>query len=174
MHMNGNTNNKKGLGALDVLILILLLVVIGSVGLRYMRSRNADTSETAQLDNYVVSFQVKNIRNTSAENYLNEGDLFYLEENKQIFGTFRQVQSVQDAQKFYEMPDGSVASVSSHLPGDQYRVDVEASVTASGRMNEDGRFLLNGSRYIVLNDELKIYSKYVVFTVLVTDIAKAQ
>ena len=172
--MNGNTRPKKGLGALDVLILILLLVVIGSVGLRYMRSRNADASETAQLDNYVVSFQVKNIRNTSAENYLNEGDLFFLDENNQLFGTFRQVQSVLDAQKFYEMPDGSIASVSSHLSGDQYRVDVEASVTASGRMNDDGRFLLNGSRYIVLNDELKIHSKYVTFVVLVTDIAKAQ
>lgn len=172
--MNESEKKKKGLGALDVMILILVVVVIGSAGLRYMRTHGSGAAETAQLDNYVVSFEVKNIRNTSADNYLNEGDLFYLDENNQLFGTFREILSVSDAQKFYEMPNGTIQSVSTRVSGDQYRVDVEASLTASGRVNDDGCFFLNGSRYIVLNDELKIHSKYVAFTVIVTDIAKAQ
>ena len=172
--MNGSETKKKGIGALDVLILILLAVVIGSVGLRYVRSRGSGASETAVTDQYVVSFQVKNIRNTSKERYMNKGDLFYLDENNQFFGTFRDVASAVDAQKYYEMPDGSIASVASRFSGDQYRVDVEASVTASGIMSKDRCFLLNGSRYIVLNDELKIHSKYVAFTVVITEIAKAQ
>ena len=69
---------------------------------------------------------------------------------------------------------GSMMSVSSHLGGNQYRVDVEASVIASGMMTEDGSFLLNRNKYIGLNQELKIHSKYVSFTVVVTDIAEAQ
>ena len=175
MNENANqANKKKGLGALDVMILILLLVVIGSVGLRYMSIRNTDDTATAQAGSYVVTFQVKNIRNSSAEFYLNEGDLFFLDENTQLFGAFHEILSNNDAQKFYEMPDGSMMSVSSHLGGNQYRVDVEASLIASGMMTEDGSFLLNRNKYIGLNQELKIHSKYVSFTVVVTDIAEAQ
>ena len=82
--------------------------------------------------------------------------------------------SIGDAQKFYEMPDGTVTLVTSHLKEEQRRVDVEASVTAEGSMTKEGCFLLNGSRYIVVNDEIKIHSKNVAFTILITGITKAQ
>ena len=154
--------------------LILLVVVIGSAGLRYFRNHSSDAAQTAQMDNYVVSVEVKNIRSSSVDSYLNEGDLFYLDENNQFFGTFQAIRSVSDAQKFYEMPDGTITSVPTRVSGDQYRVDVEFSLSTTGRLNDDGCFYLNGSRYIVLNNELKIHSKYVSFTAIVTDIAKAQ
>ena len=113
--MNGSETKKKGIGALDVLILILLAVVIGSVGLRYVRSRGSGASETAVTDQYVVSFQVKNIRNTSKERYMNKGDLFYLDENNQFFGTFRDVVSAVDAQKKFPLLQDSEILADSHF-----------------------------------------------------------
>ena len=178
--MNGNETKKRGLGALDVMVIVLVLVVAGSVGARYFRNHSPGAAQTSQLEEYVISFQVKNIRNSSAENYLKEkekaedNEVFFLDENGQSFGTFLNRISLGDAQKYYEMQDGSVALVTSHISGDQRRVDVEANVTASGLMTKEGCFLLNGSRYIVVNDEIKIHSKNVAFTVLITGINKAQ
>ena len=100
--------------------------------------------------------------------------MFYLDENGDLFGTFITMNSIQDAQKYYEMRDGTVASVTTTLEGDQRRVDVEGSVNAYGRSDANGCFLLNGSRYIVANDEVKIHSRYVSYTVLITGISKSQ
>lgn len=188
--MNGNDTKKRGLGALDIMIIVLVLVVAGSAGARYFRTHTSGGTKTTQLENYIISFQVKNIRYSSAENYLvdrekdreegeevpeeEKNEVFYLDENGQPFGTFLKRISIGDAQKFYEMPDGTVTLVTSHLKEEQRRVDVEASVTAEGSMTKEGCFLLNGSRYIVVNDEIKIHSKNVAFTILITGITKAQ
>ena len=172
--MNENEKKKRGLGALDVLIIVLLLAVAGSAGFRYYRDSRVKASQAAELSDYVITFQIKNIRETSANSYLIEGDEFYLDENNEYFGVYNGSISVADAQKYYEMDNGTVVSVMSKLPDEQYRVDVVGSVTASGREDSNKCFLLNGKRYIVNNGELQIHSRKVAFTVLVTDISKAK
>lgn len=172
--MNENDKKKRGLGALDVVIIVLLLAVAGSAGFRYYRNSRVKASEAAELSNYVVNFQIKNIRGTSADNYLKEGEVFYLDENNELFGTYLTKTSYSDAQKYYEMPDGTVASVTTSLEGEQRRVDVEVSILAYGRTDENGCFLLNGKRYIVNNSELQIHSRYVSYTVLITGVSESQ
>ena len=172
--MNENTRQKKRLGALDVLIIFLILAVAASVALRWYRGRNSDTASGVQMDPYVITFEIMNIRDSSAQSYLETGTNFYLEDTNQLFGTLREGKTIRDAEKYYEMPDGEIRLVSTDLTGDFYRVDVEASVTARGRMDGEGRFLLDGSKYIGTNREITIYSKYLTVTVLVTGISLAQ
>lgn len=171
--MNGSSE-KKHLGALDIMIIILILAVFGSVAFRYLNIRNSDVASGVQLDNYIITFEISDIRDSSARNYLETGTNFYFDDNDQFFGTLREGKTIQDAAKFYELSDGEIVYVSTDVTGELYRVDVEASVTAKGKIDADGRFLLDGSRYVGLNREVKIYSKYVSYTVLITGITKAQ
>ena len=172
--MNDNGKQKKRLGALDVLIIFLLLAVIGSAAYRWYSGRNSDAASGVQMDPYVITFKIVDIRDSSAQNYLETGTNFYLQDTDQFFGTLREGKTIRDAEKFYEMPDGEIVKVSTDLTGDIYRVDVEASVTARGRMDGEGRFLLDGSRYIGANREITIYSKYLTVTAIVTGISLAQ
>ena len=165
---------KQRLGALDVFIIVAVLVCAVSVGLRMFMTRNSDLDKNVQLDNYIVSFKVMGIRDSSAKNYLKKGTSFYLDENDAFFGTLREGVTVNDAETYYDMPDGSVVLASNNASGDLYRVDAECSLDVTGKMDANGYFLLGGNKYIGVNKEMLIYSKYLSITVLVTDIAKAQ
>ena len=171
--MNEADKKKKGLGALDVMVLILAAAIIGSVVMRYLSNKGSDVAEGVQLDPYVITFSIQNIRDSSAENYLEKGTVFYLEDTDQVFGTLREGTSTNDAEKFYELDSGEIVRVKTEANGDLYRVDVEASVTAEGNVDDQGRFLLAGSKYVGLNREFAIYSKYVSFNIAVTGIDKA-
>lgn len=169
-----NKTKKTRLGALDVFIIAAVLVCAVSVGLRMFMTRSSDLDKNVKLDDYIVSFKVMGIRDSSAKNYLHKGTNFYLDENDTFFGTLREGVTVNDAEAYYEMPDGSIVLASNNASGDLYRVDAECTLEVSGKTDADGRFLLNGNKYIGINKELLIYSKYLSITVLVTDIAKAQ
>lgn len=169
-----NKTKKTRLGALDVFIIAAVLVCAVSVGLRMFMTRSSDLDKNVKLDDYIVSFKVMGIRDSSAKNYLHKGTSFYLDENDAFFGTLREGVTVNDAEAYYEMPDGSIVLASNNASGDLYRVDAECSLEVSGKTDADGRFLLNGNKYIGINKELLIYSKYLSITVLITDIAKAQ
>ncbi len=171
--MNETKEKKRGLGALDVMIIILAVAVLAGAGLRWMNSRREAASEKAELGNYTVTFIVRGIRDSSAQNYLKAGMNFYLDENGDIFGTLNENPSVDEASKYYEMPDGSIINVRTDVTGDQYRVDVMASVTAKGFKDEAGRFYLNGNKYLGMNREVSIHSKYVSYTVTITGVQSA-
>ncbi|MBO7404530.1 MAG: hypothetical protein J6V24_06175, partial [Clostridia bacterium] len=64
--MNENSKQKKRLGALDFLILFLLIAVIGSAGYRWYSGRNSDTASGVQMDPYVITFLIADIRDSSA------------------------------------------------------------------------------------------------------------
>ena len=169
-----NQPKKMRLGALDVFIIAAILVCAVSVGLRMFMTRSSDLDKNVQLDHYIVSFTVAGIRDSSAKNYLKTGTNFYLEENDAFFGTLREGVTVGDAEKYYEMPDGSIVLASNNASGDLYRVDAECSLDVTGKTDADGRFLLGGNKYIGPGKELMIYSKDLSITVLVTDITKVQ
>lgn len=169
-----NKTQKHRLGALDVFIIVAVLVCIVSVGLRMFMTQNSDLDKSVQLDNYIVSFKVMNIRDSSAKNYLKKGTNFYLDENGALFGTLREGVTINDAEAYYEMPDGTIVLAANNSSGDLYRVDAECSVDVTGKLDSNGYFLLDGNKYIGRGKELKIYSKYLSITVQITDITKAQ
>lgn len=170
--MNNQKEKKSRLGALDICIILALVACVISVGLRYFSVQNSSVSKNVQLENYIVSFEVYDIRDSSAKNFMNKGTNFYLQETGALIGSLREGITIRDAEKLYEMPNGEVVLVTNGGTGDLYRVDVEASLECTGTMNESGSFLLNGNQYIGINQELKIYSKYLAITVKVTGITK--
>ena len=169
-----NQTKKQHIGALDVFIIVAVLVCAVSVGLRMFMTQNSDLDKNVQLDNYIVSFKVMGIRDSSAKNYLQKGTNFYLADTQEFFGTLREGVTVNDAESYYEMPDGSIVLASNNASGDLYRVDAECSLDVTGKMDSNGYFLLGGNKYVGINKELTIYSKYLSITVLITDITKAQ
>jgi hypothetical protein len=133
----------------------------------------SDTNASVQLDDYIISFKVSNIKDSSAKNYFEKGTNFYLTESNVLLGSLREGVIVKDAETYYETADGTVVLVTNNAVGDLYRVDVEASLDAKGRVDANGGFYLGGNIFIAPNKELVIYSKYLSITVTVTDIKKA-
>ncbi len=165
-----NKEKKLRIGALDIFIILVVLVCVVSIALRYISDKQSDVGESAPLENYVVSFEILDVKDTSAQHYMEPGTNFYLEETDAILGTLREGITISDAEKYYEMPDGQVVVAQNNATGDLYRVDVEASFDVKGRVDSAGRFLLNGNTYLGLNKEIKIYSKYLAVTVIITGI----
>lgn len=172
--METKHHKRKGLGALDVFIILALLAVIAGVGLRAYMNRNADVGTAEVLEDYVISFEVKDIRDSSNARHMHPGDKFYLKDTGAYFGALTEENTVNPAETFYEMPDGSIVKAANTGTGDNYRVDVKTSVIAQGVLSSDGSFLLGGNTYIGLNKELQIYSKYLAITVKITGISKAR
>ncbi len=173
--MNENKEmKKKRLGALDIFIIIAIAAAVISVGVRMFTTGTSDLAEGVQLDEYIVYFDVYGIRDSSAKNNLKGGEKFYLKESDENFGTMLENITIKDAENYYEMPDGSIVLAQNNATGDLYKVDVEAAVSVRGKVDADGRFLLNGNRFLGAEKELQIYSKYVSLTVKITDVVKAQ
>lgn len=164
---------KVRIGALDIFIIVAIIVCAVAIGIRMYVNSISDVGEQVELEEYVVSFKVLDIKDSSANNYFEPGTLFYFEDNDSYFGAIREGITVNDAEKEYEMPNGEVVVAQNNATGDLYRVDVEASVTCNGRIDSDGRFLLNGNTYLGVNKEVKIYSKYLAITVIISDIEKS-
>ncbi|MGN1408807.1 MAG: DUF4330 family protein [Eubacteriales bacterium] len=167
--------NKKRLGALDVFIIIIILACMVSVGFRIFANRTSEVVESTQLDNYIVSFKVMGIRDSSARNYITKGTKFYMDKSNLYIGSISDGNiTITDAKKYYDALDGSTVSATNSATGELYKVDVEASFDVQGKVDSNGRFLLAGNQYIGVNQELQIHSKYLSITVLVTGINKAQ
>ncbi|MBE6625707.1 MAG: DUF4330 family protein [Ruminococcaceae bacterium] len=164
---------KLKFGALDVFIILVVIVCAVSIVLRYVSNKQSDVGASTPLENYVISFEVLDIKDTSAQNYLEPGTNFYLVESDVLLGTLREGITVRDAEKYYEMPNGDIVLAQNNATGDLYRVDVEGSFDAKGRVDSSGRFLLGGNTYIGINKEVKIYSKYLAVTVVITGITNA-
>ena len=172
--MNTKSEKKTKIGALDIFIIIVVVVCVAAISVRMYVNSTSDVGEQVQLEDYVVSFKVLDIKDSSAKSYFEPNTNFYLKDLNTIFGTMREGITVNDAEKEYEMPNGDVVIAQNNATGDLYRVDVEASVTAKGRIDSEGRFLLNGNTYLGANKELEIYSKYLAVTVIITSVEKAQ
>ena len=170
--MANRTENKKRIGALDIFIILVVLIVIASIVVRFISNRNSDYGDKVQLDNYVVSFKIMGIKDSSAKNYFEAGTNFYLDEGDAFLGTLREGVTINDALKYYYLHDGSVIGVQNSATGNLYRVDVEGALDVTGKTDQNGKFLLNGNTYIAKNSEVKIYSKYLSVVILVTDITK--
>lgn len=171
--MENKKTKRKGPGTLDVFIILAVVVVLAGIGLRAYMTRNADVGTAVVLEDYIVSFEVLNIRDSSNARHMQVGDKFYLKDNDIMFGTLQEGNIVNDAAYFYEMPDGTIKKVLNNASGDHYKVDVEADVLAQGTVDQNGAFLLGGNTYLALNKEIPIYSKSLAITVKITGIRKA-
>ncbi len=166
---------KMKLNAMDYFIIIaLILCVFGAAvrfGINAAGGLPGTLGSTIVMEEYIVSFKISDIRNTSTS-YLNNGESFHLRTTKQLFGTIEGNVSVTPALFYIEDVNGNYIQTYAPENGDATRVDVTGTIRVSGYMSESG-FLLNGNTPLVANQTVDLLSKNLSVIITVTDIAKA-
>ncbi len=170
--MQKNNTGRRRLNAVDYFIIIAAVLCIAGAVLRiFVGNAGGSLSSPIVAEDYVVSFKITDIRNTSAE-YLGEGEEFYIESTMQYMGKITGSVSVTPALFYIENANGSYVQTYAPENGDATRVDVRGTMLVSGYMGESG-FLLGGTTPLAANKEFTIRSKNLSVKITVTDIAKA-
>ncbi|MBR7185177.1 MAG: DUF4330 family protein [Clostridia bacterium] len=137
-----NTEKKTArFNIIDLVLIIAVLACIVSVYLRYNVSENFGVNQ--EMEEYVLAFEIKNIRYTSAEAFP-EGDPVYLAEKDVLMGTILAIDSTTPAEVIYTDTKGDYKVI--YYPEDT-RIDLTGRILAKGIMTEKG-FLLNGNLFL--------------------------
>lgn len=172
---NSGKIQKRHIGVLDVCILVALVAIIAGVAARFILWDNSSMAQPKALQNYLVDFEIKDIRGTS-EKYLKTDSPFYLDETGDYLGVVYKKEVLSDpAMTEYVTPEGNVVYVPNlrDAGDDLCRIDVTGTFLVSGYVDDNGFFLLNGNRYLGLSKEVAVRSRELMVNVIITDIRTA-
>ena len=172
---NSGKIQKRHIGVLDVCILVALVAIIAGVAARFILRDNSSMAQPKALQNYLVDFEIKDIRGT-AEKYLKTDSPFYLDETGDYLGVVYKKEVLSDpAMTEYVTPEGNVVYVPNlrDAGDDLCRIDVTGTFLVSGYVDDNGFFLLNGNRYLGLSKEVAVRSRELMVKVIITDIRTA-
>ena len=172
---NSGKIQKRHIGVLDVCILVALVAIIAGVAARFILRDNSSMAQPKALQNYLVDFEIKDIRGTS-EKYLKTDSPFYLDETGDYLGVVYKKEVLSDpAMTEYVTPEGNVVYVPTlrDAGDDLCRIDVTGTFLVSGYVDDNGFFLLNGNRYLGLSKEVAVRSRELMVNVIITDIRTA-
>ncbi len=157
---------------------IILLIVISIVGL-YLGYDVMDTLKNRkEMKEYVVSFSIENIRN-STKDYINIGDIVYYAEDGEQLGEFlphteNVVQPLSYHPASVYVIDENGAAILIDYPYDDSpddRIDASGRFLCQGSYSDDVGFLVNGSRYLAPGQKIEVRTDRVTLTVTIQDIA---
>ena len=164
---------KRRLGALDWCLIVAAVVLIVGICFRLNIFNLFTPKQAPQLEEYLVSFRIANIRSTSGDLF-EEGTVFYVESTKDLFGTVTGSVTVTPAEMYTEDEDGNCVLLYYSDDGDDSRVDVRGVFRIQACVSDDkGLYMLNGEWYIAPNQLVTLYSNDLTVTVLITGIAKS-
>lgn len=166
---------KRRIGVLDVCILVAIVVIIAGVAARFILRDTSSMAQPKALANYLVDFEIKDIRGTS-EKYLKTDSAFYLDETGDYLGVVYKREVLSDpAMTEYVTPEGEVvyAANTRDIGDDLCRIDVTGTFLVSGYVDDNGFFLLNGNRYLGLSKEVAVRSRELMVNIIITDIRTA-
>lgn len=166
---------KRRIGVLDVCILVAIVVIIAGVAARFILRDTSSMAQPKVLANYLVDFEIKDIRGTS-EKYLKTDSAFYLDETGDYLGVVYKKEVLSDpAMTEYVTPEGEVvyAANTRDIGDDLCRIDVTGTFLVSGYVDDNGFFLLNGNRYLGLSKEVAVRSRELMVNIIITDIRTA-
>lgn len=170
--MGNRTESKKRINALDIFIIASLILCIAAACCAFLFNRqNAEeTVEENQLEEYVISFKVQQMRKSSAE-MITSGKTFYTSESKD-FGVLQDDLKITPAVVYIVSEEGE--SIKTYAPenGDYTKVDVSGTFIVKGGRDSRGIFLLNGSTALAPNSQLSVIDDTVSFPLTVTGIEK--
>ena len=172
---NSGKIQKRHIGVLDVCILVALVAIIAGVAARFILRDNSSMAQPKALQNYLVDFEIKDVRGTS-EKYLKTDSPFYLDETGDYLGVVYKKEVLSDpAMMEYVTPEGNVVYVPNlrDAGDDLCRIDVTGTFLVSGYVDDNGFFLLNGNRYLGLSKEVAVRSRELMVNVIITDIRTA-
>ena len=163
---------RKRLNAVDWFLIVALVLCLATAAVRLLLGPDSTSlQKSAEEEEYVVSFKINNIRNSSTR-YLAEGETFYMFNPVQPFGTILGSISVTPALYYLQDVDGNYLSVYAPENGDATRIDVTGTMRVSG-ITTDTAFLVGGTTPLTINKTVTIRSPYLYVTITITDIARA-
>lgn len=153
--------SQKRIGALDVVVLVLLLAVVCVGIFRFVKEKSV-----GKLEDFTVSIQVTDVSPEHSD-YADDAD-YYLKSGEH-FGKTESAPLFSPSFTYGENERGSYVK---NYAGDG-TVDFKAEVAASGVMTDSG-FMLNGKTYLAPNMSVEITTGYVTYTATVTGIEAKQ
>ena len=155
---------------------IILLALFAALGI-WQRDNLKDLFEKEEiLESYVVTFEVKRVRSTTAE-LLQKGVAFYAEENGErvLLGTLTQPVAVSAATVYLPHPDPDRGTVEAVYPQDDYEYlqDVGGELACKG-IEHGGSFFVGGSMLVSKGQQIVVQTEVVDIVITVTDYRKAE
>ncbi len=158
-----NETKTKRFNVLDWVIVIILLICAVSFVLRFQRK---DEISGASIEGkYAISFEVNDVRYTSADAFV-KGDRVYVATDDTFIGIFDRLDSNNPAAHYVENVPTGVVKV--YYP-EGTRVDLTGTIISDGVMNDDGYFA-GGSYYLAPGKKLTIYTGHIFVEIVLTDI----
>lgn len=150
----------------DLVLIIAVLACLVGVYLRYNVSEQFGVNH--ELGEYVLSFEIKDIRYTSADAFP-EGDTFYLDEKDVILGTVIAIDSTSPSEVIYADSKGDYKTI--YYPEDS-RIDLTGRLLSEGMMTDRG-YMLAGNTYIAPGQTYYVETPHINVGITVTGIEPA-
>jgi len=169
---NEKTRSLPRFGALDALIILIVIVLIVGIFFRY-KLMDILTSQQ-NFDEYNIAFTVDNVRYTTPD-YINVGDTFYFANGGDALGTVTNdsenvgALTVAPAAEMFTDSNGNIIEV--HYPNET-RVSFSGNLLCKGSVSETGGILINGSTYVAPGQTINVRTELVTMTLKVINIEK--
>lgn len=148
---------------IDLVLIIAVLACLVGVYLRYTASEQFGVNH--ELEDYVLSFEIKNIRYTSADAFP-EGDPLYLNGKDTVLGTILAIDSTTPAEVVFTDKKGNYKTI--YYPEDS-RIDLSGRILSNGVMTERG-YLLGGNTYLAPGQSYYVETPLINVSVTITAI----
>ena len=168
--MEERKKSRKGFNILDVVL--ILLAVLCVVGIWQRQNIQKLFASGEDLESYVVSFEVKKLRKTTAELLTVDKSVYFEEDGKRVaLGTI--AEQIADTPALEYLPDGKGGTVVAVYPEDphEHLIDVSGKIACLG-IRQDGAFLLGGTTYLTVNQTLLVFTEEAELEIRITDISK--
>ena len=165
--------NRPHFNAIDAMIIILVIVAIVGVYFRYtiIDFLTGDRN----IDDYVVSFSIENIRYTTP-NYMNVGDKVYFASSGELLGTLtsesennKEPLNITLASENFTDSNGNIVEV---FYPEESRVNAKGRMLCKGNYSYAGGFSVDGNEYIAAGQSVEVYTEKVTVTLKKTAIEK--
>lgn len=156
--------DKKKFNVLDLVIITVIVLSVAALAVRYISAWKVDGKEMAK---YAVSISVKNVRSTIADAFV-AGDEVFLESNSAKIGTIESLDSSRPASAYASDLNGGIVKL--YYP-ENTKVDISATITCVGIMNEKG-FFSDGTQFLSPGMDITIYTSHMYVKASITSITK--
>ncbi len=151
----------------DLVLIIAVLACLVGVYLRYNISEEFGVKH--ELEDYVLSFEIKNIRYTSADAFP-EGDALYLDGKDTVLGTILGIDSTSPSEVIYTDSKGDYKTI--YYPEDS-RIDLTGRLLSRGDMTERG-YMLGGNTYLAPGQTYYVETPRINVSVTITKITPSE
>lgn len=158
------------LNAFDIALILLAILCIVGVFQRNNLQQMFEKDEA--LENYTLTFEIKQMRSTAAELLVQGTELYLTEADARVsLGTLSGPFNAVPATVYLQDKDGN--TVKAVYPEDDYErlQDGTGTLNCRGIIHE-GRFLLEGKTYLAVNQAVTAYTENADFEIRITSIQK--